>query len=376
MKSRAINYNLDVPYASSTPNFEVKGTGVTLNTVYTKTGKPGYTSVKDLIPPTGTTESAYTYSEYYTMSYTFEKINYELFDFTNKTLDIMINDNFMKKDFDMDIIFENDLDFYFQINDLLPTSATSLFYYGTDRRAMVNTPITYYKLNEASVTGTTTAAAVKNINSKLEYKVKILKELVDSLNPSLNSLIGKEIKLSGLLDILFTDFFMTLSDTDKANILTELNKIDPVIGISADPKTKAKNIEARKKKIETTLNSIFTAINTFRDGSQAMIQPIIDSYTTNYNDVNSAVWKVISGNDGSFNPASNIIQSTLVKGGEADYTLVFKDTVNTNVKKSAINNYNVFTNNRLMFNIITQSENKESVEKNTTTQLSQYLKGE
>jgi hypothetical protein len=241
---------------------------------------------------------------------------------------------------------------------------------------MVNTPITYYKLNYGSVSGTTTDAAVKNINNKLEYKVKIIKELVDSLNPSLSDLIGKEIRLSGLLDILFTDFFMTIDDTDKTNILAQLNSVDPVIGISSDPKTKVKNIEARKKKIESVLNSIFTAINTFRDGSQEMIQPIIDLYTTNYNDVNSAMWKVISGNDGSFNPASNIVQSTLIKGGEADYTLVFKDTVSSNVKKSAINNYNVFTNNRLMFNIITQSENKESVEQNTTTQLSQYLKGE
>jgi hypothetical protein len=383
MKSRAINNNLDVPYASSTPNFEVKGTGVTLNTVYDKIGKPGYTTVKDVTPPTGSTESAGTYAEYYTMTYTFEKINYELFDFTNKTLDIMINDNFMKKDFDMDIIFENDLDFYYQVSELTKdknntneTSALSLFYYGTERRASVNTPITYYKLNYGSVSGTTTDAAVKNINNKLEYKVKILKELVNSLNPSLSSLIGKEIRLSGLLDIIFTDFFMTIDDTDKANILTQLNSVDPVIGISTDPKTRVKNIEARKKKIESTLNSIFTAINTFRDGSQEMMQPIIDLYTTNYGDVNTAMWKVISGKDGSFNPTSNIIQSTLVKGGESDYTLVFKDTVNTNVKKSAINNYNVFTNNRLMFNIITQSENKESVEQNTTTQLSQYLKGE
>jgi hypothetical protein len=285
----------------------------------------------------------------------------------------------------MDIIFDNDLDFYYQVseltkgkNDIMLTSALSLFYYGTSRTNdnVVKIPITYYTLNEASVTGTTTQAAVKNINVKLEYKIKILKELVNSLNPNLTSLIGQEIKLSGLLDILFTDFFMTLSDSDKASILADLNKIEPKIGISLDPKTKVKNIEARKKKIESTLNSIFTAIYTFRDASQGMIQPIIDSYTTNYKDVNTAVWKVLSGKDGSFDPSASLIQSTLVKGGEADYTLVFKDTVNANVKKSAINNYNVFTNNRLMFNIITQSENKESIEKNTTTQLSQYQKGE
>jgi hypothetical protein len=110
-----------------------------------------------------------------------------------------------------------------------------------------------------------------------------------------------------------------------------------------------------------------------------MIQPIIDLYTTNYTKVNNATWQVLDGNnliETNFIPSADPVRSLLIKGGEADYTLVFKDTVNTNVKKSVINNYNVFTNNRLMFNIIAQSENKESVEKNTTTQLSQYLKGE
>ena len=34
-----------------------------------------------------------------------EKINYEFFDFTNKALDIMINDNFMNKSFDLDITY-------------------------------------------------------------------------------------------------------------------------------------------------------------------------------------------------------------------------------------------------------------------------------
>ena len=92
--------------------------------------------------------------------------------------------------------------------------------------------------------------------------------------------------------------------------------------------------------------------------------------------INNTVYKAISGKDGSFDPKSDTIKTTLIKGTEADYTLVFKDTISSNVKKSTINNYNVFTNNRGVFNIITQSEAQESVEKNTTTQLSQYFKGE
>ena len=376
MRSRALKNGIDVTLNGSAPNFELTGTGVTLNTVYDKKGKPGETTVKDLMPTTGTTEAVDTYSEYYPMTYTFEKINYELFDFTNKTLDIMLNDNFIIKDFDIDITFDNDLDFYFQINDLLDKSAVSLFYYGTDRAAMVNTPITYYKINEKSVTGTTTEAAIKAINKNCEYTITITKELVDTLNPSLSSLIGSKIKMSGLLDILFTDFFMTLSDSDRANILVELNKIEPVIGISNDPKTKQKQIEAKKKKIESILTSIFTSIYTFRDSAQGMMQPIIDLYTTNYDNINKSVWKSLSGEDGTFTPDYQLIQKTLIKGNEADYTLVFKDTLSNNIKKAAINNYNVFTNNRSVFNIITQSESQESIEKNTTTQLSQYFKGE
>jgi hypothetical protein len=107
-----------------------------------------------------------------------------------------------------------------------------------------------------------------------------------------------------------------------------------------------------------------------------MMQPIIDLYTTNYDNINKSVWKSLSGEDGTFTPDYQLIQKTLIKGNEADYTLVFKDTLSNNIKKAAINNYNVFTNNRSVFNIITQSESQESIEKNTTTQLSQYFKGE
>ena len=110
-----------------------------------------------------------------------------------------------------------------------------------------------------------------------------------------------------------------------------------------------------------------------------MIQPISDLYSKHYNDINIAVWRSLTGSKTlttDTTPTSDGVKFALLKGGEADYTLVFKDTLASNIKKSAINNYNVFTNNRGVFNIITQSESEESIIKNTTTQLSQYYKGE
>jgi len=57
-----------------------------------------------------------------------------------------------------------------------------------------------------TVTGTTTEAAIKAINKNCEYTITITKELVDTLNPSLSSLIGSKIKMSGLLEYFIHRF--------------------------------------------------------------------------------------------------------------------------------------------------------------------------
>lgn len=391
--------------------------GVTLSTIFDKNGQPGTTKIKDLIPENQTPN---TYSGLYRMTYTFEKLNYELFDFTNKTLDIMLNDNFMRNDFDIDITYNENLDFKKQLEAFnssltpvplsfgdwlaanpqidnsegneqiaqakydeyvasLSVTSEALFYYGANSN-LVNIPINYYKISE-TLTGTTTNAAIKKINSGSEYDFIITRELLDNLTVNSTNLADKKIKMSGIIDMLFTDFFMMLTDNDKTDILLQLSEVTPRIGISTDAKTSVKQIEVRKKKIENILDSIFVAIYKFRDKSQLLIKPIIDAYTMNYYDVNIAVWKSIAGSktfQADFIPTAKEISSLLMKGDVSDYTLVIKDTIQTNVNKSAINNYNVFTNNKALFNIITRSESPENIDRDQptsmTTELSRYLK--
>jgi len=104
---------------SLAPNFVFKSTGVILNTSKNKFGLDGVTNIYDL---SNTFISPLTEPDlnegYYPMTYTFEKINYELFSFTNKTLDLMISDKFMNNSFDLDIEYVVDDSLRKQLNKL------------------------------------------------------------------------------------------------------------------------------------------------------------------------------------------------------------------------------------------------------------------
>ena len=374
VESTAIKNNVVITGSTETsslmPNFLLGASGITLNTIYDRSGGVGETTTKS-IQPTEVTPG--TYTDYYSMKYTFEKINYEMFDFSNKMLDIMVNDDFLSKKFDVDISYDPDLDFYNSLYQISP-KAYSLFYYGSNKNTLINTPISYYTLNTGSVSGTTTENYIIDINDFLYYSVDITEELVKTLNPSLSSLVGQSVAASGLLDMMFLGFFATLTDADKANILAlikEANK--PTRGITNNSTSQ---INARYKKIEKTLTDVFTAIYAYRDAVIEKTASLNTEYTANIEKVNKSVVKILTETDSSekITDNPNFFETALMRGNQADYTLVLKDTVD--VKKTVLDNYKIFTKYRNVFNIINQSEVPEVVEQATETELSKYNKGE
>jgi hypothetical protein len=288
-------------------------------------------------------------------------------------LDIMVNDNFLSRKFDVDISYDADSDFYNQLNQL-NSKAYTLFYYGSNKNTLIKTPISFYTLNAGSVSGTTTENYIIDINDFLYYNVDITEELVKTLNPSLTSLIGQSVDLSGLLDMMFVGFFATLTDADKANILALIKAASkPTRGITNNSTSQ---INARYRKIENTLNDIFKAIYAYRDAAIAKTASLNTEYTENIEKVNKSVVKILTETDSTEKITDNptFFETALTRGNEADYTLVLKDTVD--VKKTVLDNYKIFTKYRSVFNIINQSEVPEVVEQATETELSKYNKGE
>ncbi len=367
-----------VSLSPTAPNFVVT-TGLTLNTKVDKNGNLNGETTTLTIQPTGSEDIAGSYSEHYKMKYTFEKLNYEFFDFSNKNLDIMLNDNYMKRDFDLDINFDNDYDFLTQVV-ALSSGATQdvikLFYGGGGRDNLIRTPISYYTLNVGSVSGTTSESIINNINEFVDYNFTITNEFVkNSTKPKLTNLIGSTIKMSGLVDLLFIKALSSLTDTDKAEILAKIKEPanEPKKGIdTSNPKTKAKQIEQKYKKIETILNKVFIEIKTYVNQANAILKPLHSNYVQNEELVLKKMNKILVDNENLVVYTPELIANKLIKGSVQDYTVVIKDTVE--VKGSTLYNYTLFTNTRGLFNIISQSEEPEIIEKSDETEFSKYLK--
>lgn len=371
--------NDEVPVTGTDPNFVmysgVSGySGVTINTIqdYSAQLTSGGTTVQTLTAAGG------TYNKFYGMKYTFEKINYELFDFSNKTIDIMLNDNFIYSDFDLDIIINPTNNFLTQVTGLT-SDATNLFYY-SDRVDYKSTPINYYTYEVP--TGSSISDKVSTINNFLIYTLPITTELA-TLGPTPeSSLVGQNIYMSGLLDLIFLDFFMSISDADKEKIMTEIKKPEnkPVKGISTDPKTSAKQLTDRYNKISNVLDGLFTSITNYRNSASDKLTDLAKTYTDNYDIVKTNVNNVFTTNSSWKDITADLIVPSLIKGSEEDYKLSMRDT--QNIKESAKNSYSLFINNRNRFNIINTNENKQTIigpipdTGSTQTELSKYEIGQ
>ncbi len=360
-------------YVSLSPdaqNFDVT-TGLTLNTKIDKNGIIGGQTTTLSIQPTGSEDKTGSYQTNYGMQYTFEKLNYEFFEFSNKNLDIMLNDNYLKRDFDFDIVFNQTFDF---LGQLLTSGGKDLFYFGS-RSDLIKIPISYYTFNPNSFQNTPTQTIVNEINNFIDYYFTITKDFVEnSPKPNLTNLINVDIKLSGLVDLLFLKVLSDLNDTDKAQILEKIkdpgNK--PKKGIVGNDKTQEKQIAQKYVKMENILNKIFIEINSYVKRANNIINPLHKNYGQNELNVLKRMNKILVDDGSSSVYDAQFITNKLLKGGVSDYTVVVKDAVN--IKSSVQNNHAVFTNTRSLFNINTQSEQPEIIEEPVETEFNKYLK--
>jgi len=346
--------------------------GVTINTNQDYTAAAGQTTVKTL------TDNGGTYNNFYGMTYTFEKLSYELFEFSNRTLDLMMNDNFIHDGFNLDILITAGNNFINQVTGL--TSDGTKLFYTSDRLDYKTTYIGYYTYQVPS--GSIIDSEVSTLNNFLMYDIPITEELFSKSNLTDTALVGQNIHMTGLLDVLFLDFFSFISNADKAKIMEDIKKPEnkPVIGISTDPKTSAKQLNDRYDKISTILDSTFTIIKNYSDSAVIKLGGIADKYNSNYDVVKTKVNTVFTTGATWKDISTDLIVPTLIKGSEEDYKLSMRDT--KNIINTAKDNYKLFINNKNRFNIINTNENKQTIigplpdTGSTQTELTKYEMGQ
>ena len=323
-------------------------TGVTINSIRDEKAQPGVTRVDTI--------SNNIYDNFYSMTYTFEKINYEMLDFSNKALDVMLNDNFINDSFDFDIIINTANDFTTQLNAASASAANRLFYYGNNT-GLTGTKIRYYNYNLTSVAGTINQTTLGNVNSFIGYKLPITDELLNAgtvssaPEPDVDAMVGTNLNMSGLVDLIFLDFYSTLQQSDFDAILTQIETIVP-LGMDNTTKSGKTQIQRRYDKISNILDDIFTNITTYKTDAATLLTDLNNNYTDNYNNVKMNINNILAGN----NNTSSIVEITadrvsqsFIKGDASSYTLVIRDA--KGIKDSVKNNYKLFTNYMSEFNI-------------------------
>lgn len=271
----------------------------------------------------------------YEMQYVFEKINYELLDFSNKTLNVMNNDTFNN----VQIVVEkpNELSVYNQFN------AKDFEYYFNSSNYIKpiedfkNNSVYYYNNNDIDFSSLFSDYVVKFKGYKFNDGIPF----------------DTNITLSSFIDLFFIDVFNNLIKENDLFILLNMIKTGPAPtrNVSNDPKKRNKDIEQRFKQMEKTLNIIFDEIKVYCKSVLSKLDELKyimdeDSYSSIIN-----INKALDNNLQEYYDVNTTVKS-LIKGTEDDYTLTLKQT--KDIPLSVKNNYKSFTNKRDLFTIITE----------------------
>jgi hypothetical protein len=328
------------------------------------------------IAPTSTEDLPGSYLDPYKMTYTFEKLNYEFFDFSNKAIEVMLKDKFIRPEYNVKIASPpNFLQSQFKA---LPNSDL-VFYYGY-KEAYKNSPINYYSI-DVSRTGLSTNDPLydvyEEINNFCNYEFKFTESFLKTVSvPNSESLLNQKILLKGFVDLFVLKVLSDLNDEDLDNIFNEISSAqDPKLDSNTGEKNKNEKVAKRKNKIRSVLRLIFSNIKSYTDEAAKVLFKLRDEYTNNYNMIESDIVKTLISQDNLNLPFTSAVLNSLLKGGENEYKLVIKDAVR--IKKGVMNNYDIFKIGQQDLNFKVESnvpEKSEVDDPNRVTQFSKYVK--
>ena len=326
----------------------------------------------------------------YQMQYTFEKINYELLDFSNKTLEFMLSDDSETKNNDIDLVYTPAYEFDLQINNFVTIDeniifSNDLFYYGLNKKTNSENSfiknINYYLFNDnnPNLTDTDLNTQLKNLNTLMAYDYTITEEYINSLpDEQKNKLIfipyGETVKMSAMQDLLFIEFLYNLYVNKSVHIEAIMAKIEktginPPASIRNNPIRLIGYKKKQTEKIKKSIEDAFKLIETFVKKYDSDLTDVFN-YASNINDNTiKKINKNIFGIDDSSKVLDTIeTQNKLIKGSYDDYKVTFRET--SKPDSTIIKNLKLFTKykNESIINICSVNE-AESFKINNETQL-------
>jgi hypothetical protein len=304
----------------------------------------------------------------YEMKYTWEKLNYEMLEFSNRTLDLMLSDDLETKLNDVDFTFTPNLSFDTQLNSLTGTTIEGgvtgstvpklLFYYGDNKKPnQYLTDVNYYLFNQdnPNITGTDLVAILTKLNDLLKYKFTINEFFISSLpdnnkaalsGSTVNGGSVDTIELTAMHELLFMEFMVNLNN-DKNIHIEELKKqflesISIPANIKDKPKKVEKYVEQKTKAIEGVIKDIFNLISNFVIEFDSSVS---DLYFYNMGIKNQTIKKinknVFGGAENEYLMSSDEMKNKLIKGGPEDYTLTMRET--SKLDNNIVRNLKLFT---------------------------------
>jgi hypothetical protein len=304
----------------------------------------------------------------YEMKYTWEKLNYEMLEFSNRTLDLMLSDDLETKLNDVDFTFTPSLSFDAQLETLTGTTIDGgttgntisklLFYYGDNKKPnQFLTDVNYYLFNEdnPNITGTNLVSILGNLNNLLKYNFTINEHFISSLpdnnkavlsGTTVNGSTNDLIELSAMHELIFMEFIVNLNNDKNIHIEALKTQFLESISIPANIKDKPKKVEKyiaqKTKEIEGVIKDTFNLISKFVIEFDSVIG---DLYFYNMDIKNQTIKKinknVFDSADNEYLMSSDEMKNKLIKGGPEDYTLTMRET--SKLDNTIVRNLKLFT---------------------------------
>ena len=285
-----------------------------------------------------------TISKKYKMTYTYEKLSYEMLDFSNKTLGVILNDN--SSNYDVGITNNGQTNLKNKLELTNDTVYNVLFTKENDG---------FYYFN---VTGNTTdetyRSKILSLADVLNYNMTLTETYMNnvitnyentgnvdvSVHTELKSLKGKSYQMSSISEVVLMEFFDGLYTNRKTHIDDIIKKISDSMKNSTESE-KEKN--RKLKKIKSAISAFFDQINKYNALVNVELNDTVYTYTEKVTTpLNTYVKSAFSSPNNKAVAPGKVKSEEILKGTDADYTLT--------LRSAPINSVDVPLNNIIIYN--------------------------
>lgn len=284
----------------------------------------------------------------YKMSYVYEKLSYEFFDFVNKTLGLVLNDNSYNYQIDILETSENSLK-----NSLTKIFGSSVNDVYNNLYPNTYTEFKYYNLTTTGSTDSNYQNKVNLLAKAIDYDYKLTAEYlnysvtrgeIEDTTPYNPFYLKTDLPytMSSLLEAMMLDFFEDLYNNKEEHIAA-------IIALMKDTTSDSSKIkEKRLQKNTNIITSFFEEINTYVLKIKAAQEAVLSVYNEKVLGVLTTYFYSAFGTpDNSQVQLPGVTSANLLKGDDDDYTLTLRSNNGKFVNPDLISNLMVYGKGKL-----------------------------